>query len=161
MKRKKNSSERSLFFSDVFIEGIKSSPQTLLLEYKIDLNDTSPLKSNPHNLGPILEEIAGRQIQEYMNVGFYVRSESKYMSPAFVVVMPKKADDPQVDNLKRLSMRWRNTSLLDSLLNFLSSITESYLIYILFLLLKKWLLELVRRTKSSRQCWILDLFSDL
>jgi hypothetical protein len=36
-----------------------------------------------------------------MDAGLYVRGESEYVSPAFVVVKPKKADDPQVDNLKR------------------------------------------------------------
>ena len=51
-------------FSDVSIEGIQGLPQTPLLRYKIELNGTSPLKIKPHNLGPILEEIARRQIQE-------------------------------------------------------------------------------------------------
>jgi hypothetical protein len=76
-------------FSDVFIEGIKGLPQTPPLEYKIELNDTSPSKSKPYNLGPILEEIARRQIQEYMDAGFYVRGESEYASPSFVVVKPR------------------------------------------------------------------------
>ena len=81
----------------------KVLPQSFLLEYKIELKNASPLKSKPYNLGPILEEIARRQIQEYMHAGFYVRDETEYVSPAFalVVVKTKKADDPQVDNLKR------------------------------------------------------------
>jgi hypothetical protein len=59
------------------------------------------LKSKSYNLAPILEEIARRQIQEYMDAGFYVRDESEYVSPAFVVSKPQKAYDPQFDDLKR------------------------------------------------------------
>jgi len=36
-----------------------------------------------------------------LDAGFYVWGESEYVSSAFVVVKPKQADDPQVDNLKR------------------------------------------------------------
>ena len=41
--------------------------QTALLEYKIERNDASLLSPQPYNLGPILEETAQRQIQEYMD----------------------------------------------------------------------------------------------
>jgi hypothetical protein len=92
-------------FSDVSIEGIKDLTQTPLLQYKIELNDTSPLKSKHYNLGRILEEIARSQIQEYIDAGFNVRGESEYVSPAFVVIKPTKADDPQVDNHKRYFKR--------------------------------------------------------
>ena len=49
------------------------STQSPLLEYKIELYDDSPLKSKPYVPGPILEEIARRLIQEYVDSGFYLR----------------------------------------------------------------------------------------
>jgi hypothetical protein len=56
---------------------------------------------SPQSLRPVLEEIARRQIQEYMDSGFYLRGQLEHVSPAFVVAKPKKADDHAVDNLKR------------------------------------------------------------
>jgi len=51
--------------------------QTPSLEYKIELRDTSPFKSKPDNLASVLEKIARRQIQKYMDACFYVRRGSE------------------------------------------------------------------------------------
>ena len=39
-------------------------------------------------------------MQECWDAGSNILGESKCVSPAFVVVNPKKGDDPEVDNLR-------------------------------------------------------------
>ena len=71
-----------------------------------------------------------------MYARFYVRGDSEYASPAFLVVKPKKAGDSQVDNLLRetsfsfVTEVWMNYFMslriilpFDSLLTSVSSIT--------------------------------------
>ena len=83
------------------MDGIKGSPQTPLLEYKIELCDDLPLKSNPYIVEPILEEIARGLIQEYVDSGFYIKGESEYVSPCFVFIKPRRTDDPHLESLKQ------------------------------------------------------------
>jgi len=87
-------------YQDIFIEGIEGLPQTPLLEFRVKLNDYSPLIQKPYVVGPVLEEIMKRLIQQYVDAGFYIRGTSQYVSPAFVVVKPKKSDDTKLEKLK-------------------------------------------------------------
>jgi hypothetical protein len=41
-----------------------------------------------------------RLIQQYVDAGFYIRGTSQYVSPAFVVVKPKKSDDTKLGKTK-------------------------------------------------------------
>ena len=89
-------------YQDMGIEGL---PQTPLLEFRVELNDYSPLIQNPYVVGPVLEEIMKRLIQQYVDAGFYIRGTSQYVSPAFVVVKPKQSDDTQLEKLKEYFTR--------------------------------------------------------
>jgi hypothetical protein len=54
-------------YSFSFLRCFQGSNVCLKFLYKIDSSDTCPLKANPYNLGPMLEEIVARQI---MDAGF-------------------------------------------------------------------------------------------
>lgn len=83
-------------YSFSFLRCFQGSNVCLKFLYKIDSSDTCPLKANPYNLGPMLEEIVARQI---MDAGFQVRCESEYVSRAVVLAKLGKGDDPRVDTL--------------------------------------------------------------
>jgi hypothetical protein len=87
-------------YQTVFIDGIEGLPQTPLLEFRVELNDYSPLIQKPYVVGLFLEETMKRLIQQYVDAGFYIRGTSQYVSPAFVVVKPKKSDDTKLEKLK-------------------------------------------------------------
>jgi hypothetical protein len=66
-------------YQDVFIEGIEGLPQTPLHEFRVELNDYSPLIPKPYAVVPILEEIMKRLIQQYVDAGCYIRETSQYV----------------------------------------------------------------------------------
>ena len=80
-------------YQDIFIEGL---PQTALLEFRVKLNDYSPLIQKPYVAGSVLEEIMKRLIKQYVDPGFYLSRTVQYVSPAFVVVKPKNNDDTKL-----------------------------------------------------------------
>ena len=100
-------------YQDIFIEGIEELPQTPLLEFRVELNDYSPLIQKPYVVGPVLEEIMKRRIQQYVDAGFYIRGTSQYVSPAFVVVKPKKSDDTSWEYLTRNFIQSKKRSMDD------------------------------------------------
>jgi hypothetical protein len=57
-------------YQDIFIEEVEELPQTPLLEFRIELNDYSPLIQKPYVVGPVLEEIIKRLIQQYVDAEF-------------------------------------------------------------------------------------------
>jgi hypothetical protein len=92
-------------YQDIFIEGIEGLPQTRLLEIRVELNDYSPLIRKRYEVGPVVEEIMKRLIQHYVDAGFYIRGTFQYVSPAFVVVKPKKSDDTKLEKLREYFTR--------------------------------------------------------
>ena len=92
-------------YQDIFTKGIEGLPQTPLLEFRVELNDYSPLIQKPYVVGPVLEEIMKRLIQQYVDAGFYIRGTSQYVSPAFVVEKSKKSDDTKLEKVKEYFTR--------------------------------------------------------
>ena len=68
-------------YQNIFIEEIEGLPRTPQLEFRVDLNDYSSLIQKPDVVGPVLEEIIKRLIQQYVDSGFYIRGTSRYVSP--------------------------------------------------------------------------------
>ena len=96
-------------YQDIFIEGIERLRQTPLLEFRVQLNDYSPLIQKPYVVRPVLEEIMKRLLQQYVDAGFYTRGSSQYVSPAFVVVKPENMSLLTLKenaNIKSRLMRW-------------------------------------------------------
>jgi len=117
-------------FQDIFIEGIEGLPQTPLLEFRVELNEYSPLSQKPYVVWPVLEEIMKSLIQQYIDAGFYIRGTSQYVSSAFVSVKRKKRNDTKLEKLRECFTR-----------NFIQSKEKSmddiiFLTLILFLELK-------------------------
>ena len=66
-------------YQDILLEGIQGLAQTPLLEFRVQLNDYYPLIQKPYVVGPVLEEIMERLIQQYVDAGFYIRG-TQYVS---------------------------------------------------------------------------------
>ena len=96
---------RLSLYQDTFIEEIEGLPQTPLLEFHVELSDYSPLIQKHYVVGPVLEEIMKRLIQQYVDAGFYIRGTSQCVSPAFVVVKPNKSDDTKLEKLREYVIR--------------------------------------------------------
>jgi len=62
----------------IFIKGIEGLPQTPLLEFRVELNDYSPLIQKLYVVVLVLEDIMKRLIQHCVDAGFYIWGTFQY-----------------------------------------------------------------------------------
>ena len=65
-------------YQDVFLEAIEGLPQTPLLEFRVELNDYSPLIQKLYVVVLVLEDIMKRLIQHCVDAGFYIWGTFQY-----------------------------------------------------------------------------------
>jgi hypothetical protein len=65
----------------VFIRTFSQRGSKDPLEFRVELNDFTPLIQKPSIVGRVLGEIMKRLIQRYVHAGFYIRRTSHYVSP--------------------------------------------------------------------------------
>lgn len=81
-------------FSDVFTSELGF---TNVLQYQIQLTDTTPVKLSPYRLSPPKMQIMRKIISDMLDKGNIRYSTSQYSSPIFLVPKPNDGYRPTVD----------------------------------------------------------------
>ena len=81
-------------YSDIFADDLTEIGSTQLVEHKIQLTDSTPIKSKPYKVSPKERQIIEEQITEMLEQGVIRPSQSPYSSP--IVLVKKKGEKEKV-----------------------------------------------------------------